>query len=362
MKKILEFLYQMNANCNISEELILETYKEILAIKDKEKSNIFISTFFTYLMLKNKNSQLITKLLKISFEQDKFTPFNETIQMDRKYPIISVSGSGKKGIKTINVSTVSTIVAVSLGANVIKPCSVATSSKSGSFDFLEMVGVNTDLDIEDTKELLNKTGFGIFPIEKIVPKFDKVYGDVFYTPNILSYALAALICPLKPDVILYGLSNYDIDICGQVFRDFGIDKYRIVSSEDETRHFMDELNIFGKSYIIDSKNNQRDIYDFGQVLKLPKYNSEDIKQLSNKEKNVKLALDILEGKYWNAYGEIIALNAGNILQLSGIVNTIEEGYYMAKEQIKTGKCVETLKNIVIESKGNIKNLTELLKG
>lgn len=52
MKTILEFLYQMNAKCDISEELIFETYKEILKIKNKDQSNIFISTFFTYLMLK----------------------------------------------------------------------------------------------------------------------------------------------------------------------------------------------------------------------------------------------------------------------------------------------------------------------
>ena len=42
-----------------------------------------------------------------------------------KYPVISLSGSGKKGIKTINISTASAIVVVSLGANILKPCSTA---------------------------------------------------------------------------------------------------------------------------------------------------------------------------------------------------------------------------------------------
>lgn len=71
----------MNSDCSISDELILKTYKEILEIKDKEKSNIFISTFFTYLMLKRKDAQLITKLLEISFEQDKFIPFKEKCEI-----------------------------------------------------------------------------------------------------------------------------------------------------------------------------------------------------------------------------------------------------------------------------------------
>lgn len=362
MKNILKFLYLMNLDYNISDELILETYREVLQIKNKEKSNIFISTLFTYLMLKRKDSKLITKLLEISFQKDKFIPFKEEFKINSKYPIISLSGSGKKGIKTINVSTTSAIVAVSLGANIMKPCSTATSSMSGSYDFLNMIGVNTDLSIEDTKRLLNQTGFGIFPIEKLIPKFDKVYGDVFYVPNILSYALAALICPLKPDIVLYGLANRDIEICGDILKNYGINKYRVVSSEFETIYFMDELNVFGISYIMDNNKAKKEKYDFEKLLKLPKYNIKDIKQLDNKMENIKIALNVLKGNDNSAYEEIVALNAGNILQLSGIASTIEEGYHMAKSKIKTGQCIQCLENIIIASNGNINKFKKILEG
>ena len=362
MKNILKFLYLMSSDCSISDELILKTYKEILKIKDKEKSNIFISTFFTYLMLKRKDAQLITKLLEISFEQDKFIPFKEKCEINSKYPVISLSGSGKKGIKTINISTTSAIVAVSLGANVVKPCSIATSSMSGSYDFLEMIGINTNLNIEDTKRLLNQTGFGIFPIEKLIPKFDKVYGDVFYAPNILSYALASLICPLKPDIVLYGLANKDIEICGKILENFGVNKYRIVSSEYDKIYFMDELNVFGTSYIIDDNKTKKDIYDFEKLLILPHYNVDDIKQSNNKTENIKIALNVLRGNDNSAYEEIVALNAGNILQLSGITNTIKDGYSMAKSKIKTGQCIKKLEDIIISSNGNINKLRKLIEG
>ena len=244
MKHILEFLYMMNLNLEISDELILEAYQEILNIKDKEKSNTFISTLFTYLMLKKKNSKLIVKLLEKSFEKDNFIPYYEKLNTKNKNPIILLAGSGKKGIKTINISTTSAIVAISLGANIIKPCSMATSSMSGSFDFLNMVGVNTQLSIEETKKIFDETRFGLFAIEKLVPKFDSVYGNVFYAPNILSYGLAALICPIKPDIVLYGLANKDIELSGQVLRGYNVNRYRIVSSEYNNIFFMDELNFF----------------------------------------------------------------------------------------------------------------------
>ena len=57
-------MYELNADDYISDETILEAYDEILEMKDKEKNNICISTLFTYLMLKRKDPQLITKLTK----------------------------------------------------------------------------------------------------------------------------------------------------------------------------------------------------------------------------------------------------------------------------------------------------------
>lgn len=358
MKYILEFLYMMNLNLEISDDLIIKAYQEILKIKNKEKSNIFISTLFTYLMLKKKNSELISKLLNESFKKDNFIPYSEELNIKNKNPIILLAGSGKKGIKTINVSTTSAIVAVSLGANIIKPCSKATSSMSGSFDFLNMVGVNTQLNFEDTKKILDETGFGIFAIEKLIPNFDSVYGDVFYSPNILSYGLAALVCPIKPDIVLYGLANKDIEISGQVLRKYNINRYRIVSSEINKIFFMDELNIFGKSYILDDNITEKNIYEFQKILNLNKYNYDvnSIKQLNNKFDNINVALNILKGDCDSAYSKIVALNAGNILQLSGIVETIEEGYYKALEKIKTGECIHVLEKIIIASNGDINKL------
>lgn len=358
---ILEFLYLMNLNLEISDDLILKAYREILEIKDKETSNIFISTLFTYLMLKKKNSEMILKLLEESFKKDNFIPYHEELNTENKNPTILLAGSGKKGIKTINISTTSAIIAVSLGANIMKPCSMATSSMNGSSDFLNMVGVNTQLSAENTKKMINETGFGIFSIEKLIPNFDRVYGNVFYAPNILSYGLAALICPIKPDIVLYGLANKDIEISAQILRKYNINRYRIVSSEIDKIYFMDELNIFGKAYILDESMSEKCMYDFQKILKLNKfkYDINSIKQLNNKVDNINIALNILKGDSNTAYSKVVALNAGNILQLSGIVNTIEEGYYKALEKIKTGECIHELEKIIIASGGDINKLLKV---
>lgn len=156
MQKIFDFLYKLNNECDITDDFIIEVYGEILNIKEREKSSIFISTLFTYLIMKRRDSEMIIKLLNKSFEKDSFKPFHYIIS-PKKTPVISLAGSGKKGIKTINVSTTSAIIAVSLGANILKSCSSATSSLTGSFDLMELLGINTNLTIEDTIQLLDKT-------------------------------------------------------------------------------------------------------------------------------------------------------------------------------------------------------------
>lgn len=205
-----------------------------------------------------------------------------------------------------------------------------------------------------------KLGFGLFAIEKLIPSFDKVYGGVFYSPNILSYGLAALMCPLKPDIVLYGLANKDVQISNEILKMYGVTRSRIVSSCMSETCYMDELNIFGKSKILDSNTGFVEEYDFRRLLKLPYYCENDIKQRDSKLDNVKIIVDILTGKKDDAYVDLVCLNAGNILQLSGIVDTIENGYYISKKQIHSGKTIDKLIEIIQESKGNIEKLEKFL--
>lgn len=152
--------------------------------------------------------------------------------------------------------------------------------------------------------------------------------------------------PIETRYSIIWLANKDIEICGKILKNFGINKYRIVSSEYDKIYFMDELNVFGTSYIIDNNKTKKDIYDFEKLLMLPHYNVDDIKQSNNKTENIKIALNVLRGNDNSAYEEIVALNAGNILQLSGITNTIKDGYSMAKSKIKTGQCIKKLEDII----------------
>lgn len=167
-------------------------------------------------------------------------------------------------------------------------------------------------------------------------------------------------CPLKPDIVLYGLANKDVQISNEILKRYGVNRSRIVSSYISETHYMDELNVIGKSRILDSNTEIVEEYDFKALLNLPYYCESDIKQRESQLDNVKIIVDILAGKRDDAYVDLICLNAGNILQLSGIVDTIENGYYISKEHIQSGKAINKLIEIVQESNGNIGKLEKFL--
>lgn len=167
-------------------------------------------------------------------------------------------------------------------------------------------------------------------------------------------------CPIKPDIVLYGLANKDLPLSCDVIKRFGIDRVRIISSNINEIRYMDELNVMGKSRVFDSNTSKVEEYNFGSILNLPNYNAEDIKQMQSVEDNVKIVLDIISGKRNDAYVDLVCLNSGNMLQLSGIVDTIEEGYHISKKQIESGKTINKLIEIVQKSKGDISKLENYL--
>ena len=201
----------------------------------------------------------------------------------------------------------------------------------------------------------------MFAIEKLIPSFDHTYGGVFYAPNILSYGLAALMCPLKPDIVLYGIASKDMSLAQEVIKKFFPGEIRIVSSNTTEAHYMDELNVMGKSRILNTHYSQIEELEFAKRLHLPLYQEEDIRQMPSKKENVGIVVDILRGRRKDAYEDITCLNAGNILELSGISSTIEEGYKMAKEQVESGKAFQKLLEIIQESGGDSNQVSAFMQ-
>ena len=362
---IRELLYRINVNSNYDTKLLMNAFKEVLYMKDANVRNIMLGSLLTSIMAKNPTEDEIVALLKTAFSMDDYDPLaRPKIEIPDK-KCITIVGSGKKGIKTVNISTASALLAASMGAYVAKPGSSSTSSMTGSADFMELLGANTNISTEKSTDILKKCGFSFFKIENTIPKFDSVYGGNFYVPHALSFGLAALLCPVSTDATLYGLAHPNVELSLNVLKRFGVKNAMVVSSTDDNIHFIDEMGIFGKTRLIGTQdginNGELVIFNPLEELKLPKYTSSDIKQGESKEENLRYILNALAGNGNMAHEDIICINCANILYLSGMVANLIEGYNLSKEAIKTGNALEKLAEYIELTGSKSNNIKKILR-
>jgi len=350
-----EAIYRINIRHDLSEEESFCVFREVLNIKDDLERGTQMGILLNGIMAKQPTLDEAVGFIKAALSIDNIKP--KKIIIGQK--IVAVAGSGKKGIKTVNISSCAAIVAASLGANVAKICSKSTSSASGSSDFIEKIGANVNLPSESMIDVLKKTGIGFFKIENQIKKFDALYGGKFFAPHVLSFALAGIVLPFKPNVLLYGLSHPNISLSAKVFNRFGYKNVMVVSTTDNGIHFLDEVGVFGSTSIvgsIDGKLGDIKIIQPANILKLPRYDRGSIRPGVNEFDNIKKSVEILSGSGGGAIEDMVCVNSSTILYLAGKVKDISEGYIKSKKSIKTGAALKKLKEFIKITGGDISKL------
>ena len=327
-----------------------------LIINDFQGRDAQLGGLFLGLMAKGPTVEEVCCLIDVILELDDAVNTNkQTVDLPNGEKLITTIGSGKKGFKTFNISTPSLLVAASAGAYCYKPVSASTSSLTGSSDFLKMVGVNLDLTQDEVIDSLKTVGFGAFNIEKVIPKFDKIYGGKFYTPHILSFGLPALATPIKPDRVLYGISHPNVTLAASVLQRYGFENSMIVSSTHNNVHYIDELIPMGQNHVCGVIGGQRGptiSFRASRELSLNRYRIEDIKEGLTAEDNVKIAVKVLAGKGSPAQTDTVCLNAGNLLYLAGKVPDYTDGFFKAKKMISSGAAIEKLFEVIKSTRGD----------
>ena len=353
---ISEVLYRLNVGSEIDLELLRRAFDAILTDNESKARDAQLGSLLTGLMAKGPTVDEVVTLLKSSFSLDNFSPYERRkIELPNQEKLIGAIGSGKKGHKTMNISTPAMLIAASMDVYTAKPVSSSTSSLSGSADLLRSVGMNIDLSTEEMEEVIRKTKFGAFCIENLIPKFDEVYGGKFYVPHALSFALAALVSPVKFDNLIYGLAHPNVETSIEVLKRFGISDAMVASTTHDNIHYLDEMGVYGTTKLVGMKSGT-----IGKViyfrpteeLGLPRYTPEQIAQADSLEQNIRYCVDVLKGNGEKPREDIICINTGTALYLAGRAEDLKEGYHKAKEAIKTGQPLEKLVEVVEVSGGD----------
>lgn len=255
--------------------------------------------------------------------------------------VVDSCGTGADMSGTINISTSASIVANAFGVNVVKQTNSSITSACGSTDFLHNLGIKINRTPDDALDSFNK--FGItFVHSPYFNDFAKVNNPIrqqIGIKTIFNY-LGPLINPSFPDAQLLGVSSNEMcDKMAYALQKLGTDRALVVNGLNPN---LDEISLCSETRILELKcgNITENIFspkDFG----FQKVHLSEI-QGGNGVENARIVNEIFAGKRHGAMYDIISLNAGAMIYLSGLKPSIKEGIDAAQNMIDSGKVFENL--------------------
>jgi anthranilate phosphoribosyltransferase len=266
------------------------------------------------------------------------------IENNLQEQLIDNCGTGGDKSNSFNVSTTVSILLSACGSKVAKHGNRSITSKSGSADMLEALGINLNLDIESQVKMLNKTGFvfmfavnhhpamkHIMPIRKSLD-----HRTIF---NILG----PLTNPANVSKQLIGVFDKSyVSKIAQALKLINTKRAMVVSAADG----MDEISISDITYASKLDNGViKEIIIDPKQLGLDIYSKKEIEG-GDATFNAQITKDILSGNIEGAKLDIVLINCAAALWVDGKVDTLEEGINLAKETIKNGKALEQLEEII----------------
>lgn len=263
--------------------------------------------------------------------------------VDTDFDLFEIVGTGGDNAGSFNISTTSAIVASAGGMKVSKHGNRAASSKCGTADCLEALGVNIDEDPVKCRELLEKVGICFFFAQKYHNSMKYVgairkelgFRTVF---NILG----PLTNPAHPKRQLLGVyDEYLIEPLAKVLMELGVKRGMVVYGMDK----LDEISLSAPTKVCEIKDGSLHTYeikpeDFG----LSRCKKEDLAGGDPKE-NAAITLSILKGEK-GAKRDAVLLNAGAALYIGEKAKSMQEGINLAARLIDSKKALKVLEDFI----------------
>ena len=309
-------------------------------IMSGEMSQVMMAAFITGLRVKKETIGEITAAAQVMRE------FSTKVHVADKTHLVDIVGTGGDGSHTFNISTCSMFVAAAAGARVSKHGGRSVSSKSGSADVLESLGVNINLPPEAIARCIEQVGVGFMfapnhhPAMKNVAPVRRELGI-----KTIFNILGPLTNPASAPNILMGVFHPDlVGIQVRALQRLGAEHAVVVYGRDG----MDEVSLGAATLVGELKNGEITEYeihpeDFGMTMA-----SSRALRVETPEASRQMLMGVLEGRddpIFKAASEIVALNAGVALYAANVVADMGAGIALARRTLASGAALAKLEQL-----------------
>ncbi len=336
MSVLKEALQLVVAGKDLSAERMQEVMMQIM---EGRATPAQIGAILTALRMKGENAAEITGAARVMRQKARaISP-----RLSPGEPLVDIVGTGGDMSGTFNVSTTASFVAAGAGLKVAKHGNRSVSSRSGSADLLEALGVNLDVAPSVVERCVEETGLGFLFAPKLHPAMKNVIGPRREMGiRTIFNVLGPLTNPAGADVELMGV--YDRGLCeklAEVLGNLGTKRAWVVHGHGG----MDELSISGPSLVAKWNGNQVETFetapsDFG----LKEAQLQDVMGGGPKE-NARICLSILEGEK-GPKRDMVVMNAAAAIYIAKGVKDLKEAAQLAQESIDSGRARQVLSNLI----------------
>ncbi len=305
-----------------------------------------VAAFLTALKLKGETVDEITGLVEAL--REKAMPISTHLS-----GIMDNCGTGGDGSQSFNISTTTSFVLAGAGVKVAKHGNRSVSSKTGSADVLEELGVALDFNGDEVEELLDTNGIAFLFAPHVHSQLKKVMQvrKQLKIPTIFNL-IGPLTNPVTLDTQLLGVYRRDmIETMALVLKQLGRKRAIVLNGAG----YMDEASLAGENHLVLVEEGEISTFTISpEDIGLSYYPLEKIKG-GDAIENARILVDVLKGNT-SPYLDTTLLNAAIALYASGKAATVKEGVELARHSIESGAAYEKLQNLIKYSQNNRKRV------
>jgi anthranilate phosphoribosyltransferase len=318
---------------NLSEDEMLGAMKDIM---QGQATDAQIASFLTALRIKGETVEEITGAVKVMREK--------VIKIKAPEYTVDTCGTGGDMAHTFNISTASAIIAAACGVPVAKHGNRSVSSRSGSADVLEALGVKIDLKPENVEKCLETTGFGFMFAPLFHPAMKYAAGP---RKEMGIRTIFNILGPLTNPAgvqrqVLGVFSDALTEPLAKVLANLGSKHAFIVHGEDG----LDEISNTNKTKISELKDGRIDTYFITpEDLGFERAKKDDLLG-GTAEENAQIIIEILSGKK-GPKRDIAVMNTAAALITGDRAKSFSDAIEKASEAIDSGKALKKLEEIKV---------------
>ena len=258
--------------------------------------------------------------------------------------VVDTCGTGGDAKGTINVSTAAAFVARGAGVTIAKHGNRAATSRAGSADVLEALGAEIELAPEQVSRCIEEAGIGFMFARTHHPAMR------FVAPVRAELPFRTIFNLLGPLTNPAGSKRQLVGVFGRAFvrpvaaalRDLGAERALVVHGTDG----MDEITTSGPTVVAEVSGGEIKEYELSpEDLGLSRHPPDGLLG-GDAHLNARILRDVLSGKKEGAARDVVLLNAGAAVFVSGRTDTIEQGVRRAEESIGTGAAESALDDFI----------------